>query len=417
MFHLRRVKSIYLTKYILFKIEILEDIKHRFPVFFFDSTGTINKEIIGQNLPFFYSVTMYNENKKCYIPMVEFFTTDQSQRSVTQFLTSAMFIISEYQKSKQFNQELIRNCIFVTDQSSVLINSVLKVINKCNLSQYIQWTFDIIMGGKDDISYFKLMKTLIYYCATHFLKNVLKKTKKFTNNVKVKKAFVFCFSLIQNATDLGQIENYIDIIFTIFDSKFQDENVQSALDLLDQEIQSRQLNYLYHSINKKNIQLDKSSETLYIIKPESKNEIYVNSPYTKYYDKIFKNKKNLSFIKNDNNKKDKNKKLIDNLFYCPNLISIIEEQMFSIPLWSGLMLKVFEIQNQNRKYLLPEPFTRLTNNPVETRIRIVKNNILKIERKNKKRKRCTLNEIKSKLFKNVKAIHKRYFKSRRRNKV
>ena len=90
---------------------MLVDIKNQFPIFFFDSTGTINKEIVGQKLTFFYTVTTYSKEKKCYIPIMEFFTTDQSQRSVTQFLTSGSIKISEYQKNLSAKQELIEDCI------------------------------------------------------------------------------------------------------------------------------------------------------------------------------------------------------------------------------------------------------------------------------------------------------------------
>jgi hypothetical protein len=394
---------------------MLVDIKNQFPIFFFDSTGTINKEIVGQKLTYFYTVTIYNREKKCYIPIIEFFTTDQSQRSVTQFLTSASIKISEYQKKLSANQELIEDCIFVTDQSSVLINSILKTFNKCTLSQYIQWTYDILIDGKDDINYFKIMKTLIYNCATHLLKNVLKQTEKITKNVKVKKAFVFCFSLIQNSTDLDQIEKYIKMIFMIFNTQIKDENVSTALSLLGEEVQLRNLNYMYRSIKKfKSKSVDSEKNIIYFIKQENKNDIYSNSPYTNYYGKIFEQNKNESYLKNLSSEKNTQN---FNQFYCPNLISIIEDKMYIIPLWSGMMLKVFEKHNKKRKCLLPNPFTRLTNNPAESRIRIVKNNIFKIERKNKTRKRCSLNEIKTKLFNNVKAIHKTYFKFRRRIRI
>jgi hypothetical protein len=174
---------------------------------------------------------------------------------------SASIKISEFQKNLSAKQELIEDCIFVTDQSSVLINSILKTFNKC---------------------YFKIMKTLIMLLT--LLKNVLKQKEKITKNVKVKKAFVFCFCLIQNSTDVDQIEKYIKMIFIIFNTQIKDEYVSTALSLLGEEVQIRYLNSLYLSIKKfKSKSVNSEKKIIYFIKQEKKNVIYSNSSKTNYY--------------------------------------------------------------------------------------------------------------------------------------
>ena len=59
---------------------------------------------------------------------------------------------------------------------------------------------------------------------------------------------------------------------------------------------------------------------------------------------------------------------IKNEYYAPQLFAILEEKLYLIPMWSGIMIKS-ELQNFKIK-------TRLTNNPVENWFGQVKNHIL-----------------------------------------
>ncbi|CAF1014569.1 unnamed protein product [Brachionus calyciflorus] len=58
-----------------------------------------------------------------------------------------------------------------------------------------------------------------------------------------------------------------------------------------------------------------------------------------------------------------------NKFYCPDLFSIIENYLYILPLWSGILINEQKLQ-----------VTRLSNNPVENWFNHLKNNMLKGER-------------------------------------
>ena len=85
------------------------------------------------------------------------------------------------------------------------------------------------------------------------------------------------------------------------------------------------------------------------------------SPFKLYFDSKIKNYQILS----DSSDMDQ-----DNLneFYSPVLFKILRDQLYIIPLWSGIM-----IHDKIKGYSIK---TRLTNNPVENYFGQLKNNIL-----------------------------------------
>ena len=86
-----------------------------------------------------------------------------------------------------------------------------------------------------------------------------------------------------------------------------------------------------------------------------------NSPFKLYFD---------SQIKNYETSSDSSDMDQDNLneFYSPVLFKILRDQLYIIPLWSGIM-----IHDKIKGYSIK---TRLTNNPVENYFGQLKNNIL-----------------------------------------
>ena len=247
------------------------NVKSEYPILFFDSTGTISKSIANQSDPYLYSMTFYDKKSKKYIPFFEFITTEQSQKSVSQYLTSAFFVISDYSNVVSG----IRNfsgTITVTDNSTVLINSVLEVYNKCTLAQYIQWAYNILLGFKYNQKYFDLMNTIIYICSTHFFNNIRKKTKKIINdndNLKVRKEFLVCFGLVQNSTSIEKIETYLKHIYNIFYTKIFNESIIDSLKYIKKENQYRNFGE-YENDNdnfNKNKNFDKDTENInYFVK-------------------------------------------------------------------------------------------------------------------------------------------------------
>ena len=390
--------------------------KESYPVLFFDSTGTINKKVTNQPVPFFYTISFHNKLWKKYVPLFEFVTTDQSQKSVLQYLTSAFFVLSDYVKKLQHTTQFFSRTIFVTDHSDVLINSALSVFNNCTLAQYLQWSYNIILCKKNDDKYFNVMNIIIYICSTHFLNTMRKKAKKITKeNDQVNKDFLFSFGLIQNSDSLEEIEKYIKHIYNIFNTKYVYDFVIHSLDYIKNEIINRALHKDENdndTISKKSNNQDFNNNE-YFIKCENLNEVYKSSPFRLYFEKYFNKLRadhiNLQLV-NKAIIKDNNK--IINSFYFPSLIKLIQERMFILPLWTGIMLKIFKAKNK-KTFLFPENFFRLTNNPAEGRFNIVKNNIFIKERK--KKRRLTLSEVTSKLHTDVKATYRYNFKKSRKD--
>ncbi len=86
------------------------------------------------------------------------------------------------------------------------------------------------------------------------------------------------------------------------------------------------------------------------------------SPFTQYYEGVI-SKIRKSHCQNTSYLYTKNE------FYCPKLFQLVEDQLYIVPLWSGIMIK-----DQKTGY---EIKSRLSNNPVENWIGQLKHNILR----------------------------------------
>ena len=106
--------------------------------------------------------------------------------------------------------------IIVTDQSWALINSVLKSFNNCDINHYINWCFSRTVN-ENFVG--QCPNVILYLCSTHFLKNVIKKSKQIDVGKNICKAFNFMFALVQNSVNIEQINLYLKHIYTILNSE------------------------------------------------------------------------------------------------------------------------------------------------------------------------------------------------------
>lgn len=135
------------------------------PVWHLDATGLIHRKINRQPQPFFYSIVCHDTEKKNIIPVAEFLTTSNNKPSICRYLEElkVKFLIDSKQKNLPK--------IIVTDMSWALINSVLYVFNKCSMQEYLIRCWDHLFHKKS-------FENIVYYtCSTHFLKNIIKKSK------------------------------------------------------------------------------------------------------------------------------------------------------------------------------------------------------------------------------------------------
>ncbi len=373
------------------------------PVLFFDSTGSILKDIMNQKKPFMYSIVAHDVAKKCIVPIAEFFTTSCNHISISKYLATI--------KNKFDENKIPYPKIIVTDQGWALVNAVLLSFNYCNLSNYLNWCFLVKVEKRSDPELMLKMKVKIYLCSTHFLHSLIKNAKQIKKNgfgMDISKeflqAFVFFFTLIQNSTNLVQIENYLINIHNVFNNIFNDESVTYSLNVLVQEIKNRDLSKIDIDNGRNSpeeIERDKmfqqfvKDSNIYFVNDYEKN-IKKESPFNDhfnqkllYYDEIVQQK----------TKDNEKRVLTSNEFYCPAIFNLLATQLHKIPLWSGIMLEEADFIYVTK--------TRLTNNMVECHFFHVKKIILR------GRKRRYTSELASTFYKRLRSqFYMHYDKSK-----
>jgi len=335
------------------------------PIWYFDATGSINKDVEGQKKPMFYALVFHDTTHKSIIPFAEFVTTANDQTSISKYLCSIKLKLDENSK------ENILPKIIVTDMGWALINAAMLTFNCCNVSNYLNWCYDM-MFKPYDLVLSNSMKIKSYLCSTHFLKNIIKKAKSvtvFSNHIT--STFIFMFTLVQNSISVKQIEIYLKHIHNIFNNPYLDWTVYESLNFMSKEIRHRKLSFLNSEMETSPQQKERDEHFEYFLKQSNMynnvdhdDNIKINSPFTMHYDLL------MTQLNSDLNAKSKNNLLnvVLNEYFCPQLFAILEEKLYMIPLWSGIMIRS-EIENFKIK-------TRLTNNPVENWFGQVKNHIL-----------------------------------------
>ena len=340
--------------------------KEKNPIWYFDATGSINKDVISQKKPFFYSLVFHDKKNTSIIPLAEFVTTANDQISVSKYLCSIKNKLEEHSEKNLLAK------IIVTDMGWALINAAMLTFNCCNVSNYLNWCFDMLFKPFD-IQLKNSIKIKSYLCSTHFLKNIIKKSKTVKVPFKhVTSTFIFMFTLVQNSVSIEQIDKYTKHIHNIFNNPYLDWTVYQSLHIMANAIRNRKLSFLNSDMERTPQQQDRDKyfdrfliDSNVYISVDYEENIKQNSPFKIYYDNLI-NKLNIEL-----SEKIKINGLTNcqkNEYYCPQLFSVLEEKLYLIPMWSAIMIKEelesFEIS------------TRLTNNPVENWFGQIKNHIL-----------------------------------------
>jgi hypothetical protein len=80
----------------------------------------------------------------------------------------------------------------------------MNILNNCTADVYINWCYEVLFNVKDNFVVMNSFKVASYICSTHFLKLIIQKTrmiKKFESqleNIKLRKSFIFAFTILQN---------------------------------------------------------------------------------------------------------------------------------------------------------------------------------------------------------------------------
>ena len=351
-------------------------IQKKWPVWYFDATGTICKKIDNQKLPYLYSIVAHDHESKSIIPIAEFLTTSHTQINISLKLMQIKHYFLKYSSlcGKKYGFNFPIAPFVVTDFSWPLINSVLDVFNNLTIIQYLNMSFDIIVNKKEDNLIH--INTFVYLCSIHLLKTFIKKSKKIQhpdkkNEIRVKKSLIFCFTLLQNASSLDEIEFLLQHIYNVFNIKSRNQCFVFSICLIENRLKNRNLDqdFSYESTNIDNerelsrIELN-SSENLVYTKRQLKG-LKNNSPFTKYFDTMINNtfKNNIGILEENSE---------ENIFYNPILFNLIKDQLYVLPLWTGIFTNLFSKNNK----LDIDIIKRLQNNPVEGWYQILKNKIV-----------------------------------------
>ena len=348
------------------------------PIWYFDATGSIIKKVRNQIMPFLYSIVMHDKKNKSIIPVAEFISSCQNETWISHnlYFIKSIFLHNIIEKNKFKLAPLM-----VTDFCFALINSIHSAFNGCSLLQYLVWTHDYLMKKRLDLKNHILVRT--YLCSTHFLKSLSVKAKKILSKHKEKevcsnilRTFLLSFTLLQNSTNVKEFDDNLKDLFYVFNSKTQNESFIAAMMRVRVKLSNREAQSLCfpdQPNEKEKIDLEMKNA---IFSKEIQTGLINNSPYTKYYENILKNlNDSIETCKTSNQR---------NLLFDPGLFNLINDQLYIAPLWSGMLIGTWQMQEFQEI-----TYTRLSNNPVENHFGHTKNNLLK-KRDNMPSEFCSL---------------------------
>ena len=237
---------------------------------------------IDNKEPLLYSIVLHDQKNRQIISLSDFVTDCNKTTSISKYLYTIKHILEQPN-------------IIVTDQSWALINASLEIFNRCNINQYLNWCFKntIAIYYNSDEEKFGLnhkFKTILYICAAHFLKNIIRKVKLLNlrnddtyNSVRAKKLLIFCFTLLQNSTNIQQFEDLLINIYNIFNNKYYNKRLKYSLFMIRDQLKYRGLNKLKNFDTHDEEQREIDSEESSVIFSSKRENITETSPFKHYF--------------------------------------------------------------------------------------------------------------------------------------
>lgn len=314
-----------------------QNLENRSVVWNFDATAGFLKEIKGQKKPYFYTIVFHDKPNNSIIPLANFITTSHDHINISSYLTAIKSKIELFCDQRL----IIFPKIIVTDESMALVHAVLKTFNNCSLLIYLNWCFDILTKDISDQRYRQLMNVKIYFCATHLLKNMIRKIKNLKHILEnVRKTAVFCFTLIQNSKSLEEIDLFLFNIHNLFSNPYEDESFFQSFNFIKQAVKERRLSNI--DISDDTLEERKRNENFQYFVQESqlffdfgtKENLNTYSPFAIYFKSKIK-EINSSLFTRIKNYFPKNR---PNIYYCPEIFNILTSKLHLTPLWTGIMI-------------------------------------------------------------------------------
>ena len=139
-----------------------------------DATGNLLPRIKNQKQVLLYSIIVHDKKKKFICPISDFFSTGHDAHTIGSYLA-----LIKNEMEKTIPKKLYQTApIIVTDFSWALLNANCDTFNKVNMKTYLNWCFDVLIN--DCVLIMKLMNSILYICAAHFIKLIVKEIKKIT---------------------------------------------------------------------------------------------------------------------------------------------------------------------------------------------------------------------------------------------
>jgi hypothetical protein len=203
-----------------------------FPVWFFDATGSIIRNIPNQKTPYLYSIVMHDFIKNKIIPMSEFVSTEHNTISISHKL----FYIKKSIESYSTTDGFIQPKVIVVDFSWALLNSILDVFCNQKIGMYLLYCFQRLVVNANT----KELITIPYICSTHFLRMMFRRAKSLNNcDNNMVNIFIYVFTLLQNSRSLNEFSEFLCLAFKIFKTKTKQRYVLSSISQLNNELETR----------------------------------------------------------------------------------------------------------------------------------------------------------------------------------
>lgn len=213
-------------------------------------------------------------------------------------------------------------------------------------------------------------------CAVHILKLIAKKadciTKK-QGSIKIKKSFLFAFSLLQNSISIEEFETFLLLMHSMFCEKKRTPTCINSIETIKTAVQTRNLQYVENILNTDfdSDNLESQIEVKIELMNNSNKSIKAStsilqeeSPFTKHFQTWFRI--HVPSFNTDSNQYE------PNLYYSPELMELINDLLYIVPMWTGIILSKWQ-----QLYPQFDIVTRIANNIVENWFGRLKNNILK----------------------------------------
>ncbi|CAF0878791.1 unnamed protein product [Brachionus calyciflorus] len=372
------------------QIKMWEIVRENNPIWFFDATGNLMTRLKNQKEILLYTILVHDTRNKTSFPVADFLSSANDSISIYSFLIK---IIEKFSLFPFFQKPKL----IVTDFSWANIHAISKSFNNMEIIDYIFLSYKIIVESKLYMT--PSIKTLIYLCSTHFLKNIIDETDRIIkkNSIEdgylIRKRFIKSFILLQNCNDFEIFCKLLLSIKNVFMSKQKDQNYLigiAHLTLAQKELDFDFFKNLTFPEKKEHQDTEEIPKIFFV---ENRNiNLVKDSPFTGYFKKI------LEPVENEEMEKTESEK---NAYYNPDLFKIIVRRLHILPLWSAIMFRNFHLDK-----------TRYSNNAVERWFGYFKNKILMTNKRVRNCRLLFLNEVATPLFFTINQKYKEYYEEK-----